>query len=539
MSMTSQMRLRNNSPRANIPPVDKAYLSERAYRADRLVEKWSRIPEVGVGLKNLDEATARNTAIYLEGQTRVLSRLSEAQLSSAFQGLSPENMLRLVRLVYPNLVRPRFAVEFAMETTKDSIKYIRPVYTRSQTNRDIDRTFDDYNLDGARSPMDPDYRKAMYETSEFRYASELSNAQVIESTVTAGTFWINFAPKTVTGTGALTTTDNGPFVLGYVDGRSAVYATGGTGADMTKPVAVQDKSGRWYYAIQGVEIVNGPQAGTFLLQATGGGSVLTALTAAYPGATGVKAYGAFDSEKDLEGNYLGEVELIMDDYQFVPRPWTLGVTMTQLTQITLDKTFGVDAEEYLLDYGGQEIRRSLDYAAVYDLRRNALRSGINVTFNAEAGAGTNDSYGHTAQLIGQAIEAVGDLIYQKLRRGGVSGIIGGASAVTYLRLNAGFTTKGAQTRNGIYQVGEIYGLPVFKAPDDVVPTDELLTYWKNPENEADVGMAYGVLIPFISTGLLQRKNFYAEAGLATYQDSVTFNHNYYGRIKIQNIRRGY
>lgn len=107
MSVTSQMR-----SKAVLPKVDKAYLSERAYRGERLVEKWSRIPEVGVGLKSLNESTAINTAIYLENQTRVMSRLTEAQLSSAFQGFSPENMLRLVRLVYPNVVRPRFATEF-------------------------------------------------------------------------------------------------------------------------------------------------------------------------------------------------------------------------------------------------------------------------------------------------------------------------------------------------------------------------------------------------------------------------------------------
>ena len=81
MSLTATMQRNAGGPR-----VDKAYLNERAYRSDRLVEKWSRIPEVGVGLKNLDEGTARNTAIYLENQTRMMSRMTEAQLSSSFQG---------------------------------------------------------------------------------------------------------------------------------------------------------------------------------------------------------------------------------------------------------------------------------------------------------------------------------------------------------------------------------------------------------------------------------------------------------------------
>lgn len=78
---------------------------ERNYRADRLVEKWSRVPEIGKGIKGMNTTTARNLAILLENQTRTMSKMSEAQLSSDFFGYTPENMLRLVRLSYPNSVR--------------------------------------------------------------------------------------------------------------------------------------------------------------------------------------------------------------------------------------------------------------------------------------------------------------------------------------------------------------------------------------------------------------------------------------------------
>jgi hypothetical protein len=250
------------------------------------------------------------------------------------------------------------------------------------------------------------------------------------------------------------------------------------------------------------------------------------------------AFGRYNSEADLAGNHLGEVELVMDDYQFAPRPVTLGVTMTQLTQITLDTSFGVSGEELLLDYAGQEIRRSLDYASVKDAYFAALGNGTNyyTEFDAEAGAGTNDSYGHTAQLVSQAVERIGDNMYNDIKRGGVTRLVGGPKAVSYLRLNGGFTTKGSQERNGGHQIGELYGIPVFKVPSDVIPNDQIVTVFKNPENEADVGIAYGVLVPFVSTGLLQRKNFYVEGGLATYQDKAVLNSKYFGLIKIKNIR---
>ena len=62
------------------------YRDERSYRADRLIEKWARIPELGTGIKKLSESDGRNLAISLENQSRYLARMSEAQLSSGFQG---------------------------------------------------------------------------------------------------------------------------------------------------------------------------------------------------------------------------------------------------------------------------------------------------------------------------------------------------------------------------------------------------------------------------------------------------------------------
>lgn len=67
-------------------PMEKLYREERAYRAARLVEKWSRVPELGKGLKNLDDTTAKNTAILLENQARIMAKMTEAQMATNFQG---------------------------------------------------------------------------------------------------------------------------------------------------------------------------------------------------------------------------------------------------------------------------------------------------------------------------------------------------------------------------------------------------------------------------------------------------------------------
>jgi len=541
MGVTNRM---NGNLRENVQ--DKLYREERNYRADKLVEKWSRIPEVGKNIKNLVESDARNLAIHLENQARFMSRLNEAQMSSSFQGLSPENMLRLVRLAYPNTIRNKLFTEFAMESAKDSIKYIRPVYTNTQWGKDMsNRTFgvggldsetdsgDPWNINGDEALQAADYRKAMYETTEDRYVHEMANA-VIGADPTnivigkkdiadpaAGTYVVF---GTVDGAGPKEFGE-----MGYIDGYSALFGADGE----SDPLAVQAKTGGnlanngdWLVKSGKDIVIEKVAEGVFKLTGDDAAEV-------------VKGYGRFNSEGDFQGDFLGEVELVMTDYWFRPRPTAIGVTWSQLTELVLDTSFGVSAEELLVDYAGQEIKKALDFRAVKIAYQAAKMNPARytVTFNAASGDTTNDSYLHTAQTFSQAIERVGDTMFNDINRGGVSRIVGGPAAVTYLRLNSGFSTRGAQSRVGGHQVGELYGIPVFKVPSNVIPDDELVCIWKNDENEADVSIAFGTLVPFFSTGIIQRKNFYKEAALATYGDWSILNKRYMGVIKLTGLRQ--
>lgn len=77
------------------------------------IESWSRIPEVGAGLKQMPIDTARNTAINLDRQYTWMSNLKESQMATALNNFTPENMLRLVRLAMPNLIRSKLFTEVA------------------------------------------------------------------------------------------------------------------------------------------------------------------------------------------------------------------------------------------------------------------------------------------------------------------------------------------------------------------------------------------------------------------------------------------
>jgi hypothetical protein len=488
------MRSRMTEDAMSLDEATLEQLNERNARADRLIRKWSKVPEIGSGLRMMDTPKARNLAIMLEKQARHMTKFSEATYSSAFAA-TPENMIRLVRLAYPNSIRDKLFTEFAMETAKDSIKYIKPIYS---ANSNINR---DDLFTGVGNGFNPN---VTYESKQSRFPQEMANA-----TVSGG------GPYTV----AFTTNE---FTQGYIAGYAILYDINGN------TLAWENKPGG---AISSWSL--GTTSGITNITFDGVGTY----TVTTSGAAIANAIGRYNSEKDLTGTYLGEVELVMADYQFRVRPLTLGVTWTALAELVLDSTVGVSTEEVIMDAAGQEIKKSLDFYAVKIAYSAATTNGIpTIVFDAEAGAGTQDSYIHTAQTVSQAIERVGDVMYNLLNRGGVSRIVGGPAAITYLRLNAGFTTKGVQPRIGGYQVGEIYGIPVFKVPKAIIPENTLMCVWKNENNEADVSVAFGTLVPFFSTGALQRKNFYKEAGLASFGDYVILNNNYFGLIQINNIR---
>lgn len=524
---------------------DKLFRTERNFRADKLVEKWSKVKEIGKGIPEMAPQTARNLAILLENQANRMKRMTEAQLSNSFFGYTPENMLRLIRLSYPNSIRGDLFTEFSMETSHDSIKYIYPVYSNAQRN-DFDWDNTAFTGDpkkgwnGTDWPMDDRFDDpahkydVMYESQESRYATEIVN--VAEENIEAGAGEVKV------------TFDGGALEGAYIPNASVLYVVVN---GVRNAVAMQDAKGGWfggkdilidkdaevYLRCSKVE-----QAGveaTFTLETKTGADGDYAAAGELPEGVKFAAVGRFDSERDLTGKHLGEVELQMRDYHFRPRPITLGVTWTQLTELVLDTSFGVSAEDQLMQSASEEIKKALDYQAIKyaDAVQRTYASDNFYKFDAgyaSSNPGTKDSYWHQAQIFPQAVAHIEGKMLQSFNRGGVSAIVGGVDAVNYLMLNEGWSNKGKQVAIGAHKMGEINGIPVFRAP--LLDNETLLTTWKNDQNDGDVSIAIGTLLPFFSTGAIQRKNFYKEAGIARYEDTQALQPRYLGRIQVVNIQ---
>ena len=562
MALTNQMNGGNDNKKV-------FHENERSFRLKKRVDYWSQVPEIGAGFANFDEATQYNLACNLDNQAGHMARLSENQVSTSFNGFTPENMLRLVRLAMPNVVRSKIFTEFAMETARDSIKYVRPVYSKTQNGKSLVDKTDDFNrlyedADEFNDINNPNYRKAIYESTEDRIPQELAN---IDPTSSADKVTFTFVAQDVDAAKATLAAATTPEAIKaakealdkaiasqkwadgskYIDGYGTVYY----GVEKNI-IAQQDKRTKKFFLnpdyanyVASVETAENNGVHSIVVNLTADG--VTAAGGSNPAfdLDNLKAFARYDSEMDYNGDYLGEIEIKMSDYEFKPRPTTIGVTWSQLSEIVLDTSFSVSAQEYLVTYASQAIKMALDYRAIkiaygwaktnpaaYHVTFDAAYNTTNVGTNG----GTKEGYTANAQTFLSAIATVGDNMLNDINRGGVSRLVAGPSAGTYMTLSMAFTTTGATTAEGAHQIGEISGIPVFKVPSTIIPSNEVLTVWKNPQNEADISIAFGTLVPFFSTGVIQRQNFYKEAGLATYGDWAVINKRYLATITIENLK---
>lgn len=420
-----------------------SYTNERAYRASKLVEKWSQMPQIGKGISKMSESKARNLAILLENQSKYMSRMTEGVFADAFNGTTPENLLKLIRITYPNSVRGDLFTEFAMETANDSIKYIEPIYN------------------GGTTPI--------YEL-----------------------------PGDKTGLGIKTSTSSADCVVFDADDKVIGAYIGGT--------LVGTDTGASYYVAKGADVNNGL------------------------------------AEGEIDETTMGEVELKVRSYTFQPKAYTLGVSWSQLAELILDSSFGVSAEEMLMDSAAQEIKKALDFQAIA-LAVAAAPAAKAVTFNAmDANTNTTtiaangETYFQRAQVVMQAVAKCKNSIYNTLQRGGVSAIVGSPDTIEYFKLHKGFTNKGEQQACGAYKAGEVDGIELYVAPKALFGNAEgAITTWKNEAAGTDVSIAIGTLMALYSTGALARKGIYKEAGLANFSDTVVLNAEYLRKLTISNL----
>lgn len=307
-----------------------------------------------------------------------------------------------------------------------SIKYVKPVYAKTANDKSLEDKVNDaasiYN--NTRDNYDEDgtgYRKAIYEVTEDRINQELATVECVGE----GPFTFEFETKP--GEGNEATKKWGDDGKNLLKGYTVVYYDGNEN-DVVAIETSRAVNGTTAFAIvdDNVESVEWDKTKSNHLKVTFKADKLPQGKKLPEGKTKLCCFARFNSENDFDGDYLGEVEIKMYDYQFEPRPTSIGVSWSQLSEIELDTSFNLSAEEYLVTYAAQAIKVALDYKAIRLAYQQAkLNKKYHVEFDAAYATnvlatdkdgktvvakneGTKDGYVANAQTIGLAIETVGD-----------------------------------------------------------------------------------------------------------------------------------
>jgi hypothetical protein len=475
------MRTEMRESTAQLEEKRQRNLSERHQYGDRCFEKWLKTKQIGTGLDalyNENAEKARGVSMILEAQESHLATLTETQISNAFK-TTPHNVIRIVRLGYPNSIRGEVFTEWPMETARDALYYLRAVHATSRRGATKD--------------------KPVIETFEGQYPSEKEN-----HTIGTGNAVLKAFTNTVT-------------YKPIVPYTTTVFVG-------TVPVARDDGTGNVLGALLDTAAANTINYETGVV-------TLNFLAAPASGAVISVEY-SFDSEVADRFDDVGETQLQLKDYQFRVRPWPLFISWSKMTELLLGTTLNIDAEEALISGAGDELKKALDYFALRAGYKEASAHTA-VQFNTQGAVGEAEI--DRAQAFTRSIGDAGDTIFDLIGRGGVTVMYGGPKAVEYAKLHSRFTPAGRQPPVGAHRVGEIDGIGIYKAPSAICPTDEFVGVFKNPENEADTAMVVGSLIPLYKTDTLEYRNMTSETGVGFFGDIKVLNPEYFTRIKLLNL----
>ena len=447
-------------------------LAQRPYFGKGIIEAYNKYPD-----------RVMNLAYAVKNVEEHLSELSETAITSTL-GTTPENILRVLRLGYLNTCRQDAFWEMGLATAHDVFFYLEPKYKKT--------------LRGANAG------DVMYESKSWRSVSDEGEWAAVETpNGTISTF--TFAPTAAEA--PLT-----PYTIKVYVNSDLVANDNGKGV------------------ISGSDSDGGAISGT-VDYATGAGSITFTTP---PAASEIVMAGSIALEKDTDLSITQSIELILRGCHFTLREYPITASFSKKLELTLGTAYKVDAQEAYLRAMADELRKTLDIQAFSLASRQAhSNSGSNPeVFNMQGAVGEAET--NRIQVVSRYIDKVGTKIYNKLFRGGVSVIFGGPTATGVLTGHNRWNDTGAQDANGIYKLGNIGDIPVFRVPNEVCPSDDLVCVYKNRQLPEDVFLIIGMLLPIHVTDKLELPGRNTEFGVASYGDMQILNKGYAEVLKIKN-----
>jgi hypothetical protein len=465
-------------------------LGERKRLGETLVRGLVQRPGFGKGIEEAFHKypdRVMNLAFAVKNVEDHLKDLTEAQISSTL-GTTPENILRVLRLGYLNTCRQDAFWEMGLATAHDIFFYLEPKYRKT--------------LRGATAG------DVMYESKSWRSVSDEGEWTAAES-ADGSRVTFTFAPTAA----ELPLT---PYTLKLYKGTSLVANDNGKGF------------------IKGTD-TDGTEISGTVNYATGVGSVT--FTTAPAASTAIVLAGSIALENDNDLEITQSVELSLRACPFTLREYPITASFSKKLELTLGTSYKVDAQEAYLRAMADELRKTLDMQAFSLASRQAHTNGLSnqdgpVTFNMQGAVGEAET--NRIQVITRYLDKAGTRIYDRLFRGGVSVIFGGPGATGVLTGHNRWNDTGAQDANGIYKLGNLGDIPVFRVPAEVCPDGDLVCVYKNRQLPEDVFLIIGTLLPLFVTDKLTLPGRQTEFGVASYGDMQILNRGYAEIVTIEN-----
>jgi hypothetical protein len=241
----------------------------------------------------------------------------------------------------------------------------------------------------------------------------------------------------------------------------------------------------------------------------------------------------------VQSNYdeYAKVDIGVSKKRFNARPMPLGYEWTDMAEITLGATGLGNVRDMLIRAVGDEHALRRDYKAVQMANRVSLKNPI-TTFNADFAAVGEVSDKSNAQRILSTISDISGDLYNDIKRGSINRIVAGTKAVTYLKKHDLWKTDNSQDRvGGTYYAGNIDDVSVYAIPSDtangLLASNEMILTFKNPNEEGDVGLAFGVMTELAAE--LRYPTMVTSGNIATVEDALEINSKYVRKMVINNL----
>ena len=463
----------------------------RNFQLEQFIEKWDRT-EVGAELRGLSPQKQKVTAVALERQMKEFKRIKESgtQISSAF-GTSPENVLRIIRIGVANSNRPDIFTEWPLTSTNDALYYVDRVYGTTLRGATAGQRIYDIGAPAA------DYASAF---------NTLSTTPALGDGATL-TFTGTFSPVPIK-----------PYSVTVVVNQVGVGNDNGSGT------------------LSGSYTLTGTTTGT-IDYATGIYSVTFTIAPAL--GVPVQLQAVWDSENSANYAEEGDMQLRVTKLPFRLYQHPLYYSYSKFSELVFETTGLGDFEEQVVKGLGDEHAKRRDYKS-FQLARRVAGSNPTVTFNADfAAAGEDNDFNH-AQRIATTINDISATIFDDVKRGEVTKIIGTGKGVNYLKKHTQWKSDNSQPKvGGSYLAGKFYDIDVYVTPAHVSTvnststTAEMLCVFKNPQEEGEPSIAFGVLTELAAS--LDYPELYRKGVLASIEGELTVQPKFIRNLLITGL----